>query len=66
MHVTIEKTDKKYKLQGLKAGFLMFVAVLVFFNGEAGSAWRIAGGLAFALGLGLYLVNQVNIWWNHG
>lgn len=59
----IELTAKRFKLISLFAVLLMVVGcIAVFFGGPNAMP---LGGLVTALGLCVYIVNRVRIWWHH-
>jgi len=66
-HVTIEKTAKKFKLQGLLSGLLIFLGLAATLLGGAKDVPVVmAIGLLWMFGgLGWNIVNRIRIWWNH-
>lgn len=59
-HVTIEKTAKKFKLQGLLSSCCVVLGFILTANESP------VGVLLLVGGIGWYVINRVRIWWNHG
>lgn len=61
-HVTIERTKKKFKTQGVLSTLLMIVGGLMICNeyNRNLAFWLIVIGFAWNS------VNAIRIWWNHG
>ena len=64
---TIEKTAKKYKALSLVAVLMIFIGFIVALStcGSMDSNGPVYGAFLAILGLGIYIVNRIVIWWRH-
>jgi uncharacterized membrane protein YvbJ len=61
-HVTIERTKKTFKFQGVLSTLIFIIGLLLLCSKEA----RTIGVWFICIGLGWNIINGIRVWWHHG
>ena len=62
---TIQETSKSLKLGSFLSEVIIWISVLVLFSSSKDSIVYLYACITLFIGIIMYLVNKINIWWHH-